>query len=61
MANFELYHYTRKPTGCNKPGLWSPRLPDLTPVDLYLKGHMKALVYLKTVHTQGDMCSLIEA
>jgi hypothetical protein len=35
-------HY---PDRRNGPVLWPPRSPDLTPVDLYLWGHLKDIVY----------------
>ena len=29
---------------------WPPRSPDLTPMDLFLWGYMKALIYTSQVH-----------
>ena len=38
--------------GRGGPVAWSPRSPDLTPLDYYLWGHMKTLVYETTVDSR---------
>jgi len=35
-----------------EPVAWPPRSPDLTPLDYYLWGHMKTLVYETKVHSK---------
>jgi hypothetical protein len=47
---------------------WSPRSPDLSPLDLYLWGHQKSLVYSAPVdneetfhHRIADACQTIHS
>jgi len=66
-------HYTRHmreylnesfPTrwlGRGGPVAWSPRSPDLTPLDYYLWGHMKTLVYETKVDSRAALCHRIFA
>jgi len=60
-------HYTRHVTeylnesfrnrwsGHGGPVAWAPRLPDLTPLDYYLWGHMKTLVYKTEVESRAAL------
>lgn len=41
------------------PYLWPPRSPDLNPLDLFLWGHLKTLVYETPVHDVEDLQDLI--
>ena len=47
--------------GCGGPVAWPPRLPDLTPLDYYLWGHMKILVYESKVDSRAALRHLIFA
>ena len=39
--------------GRGGPVAWPPRSPDLTPLDIYIWGHMKTLVYeVRSIHEQ---------
>ena len=40
---------------------WPPRSPDLTPLDFYLWGHIKSLVYVKNYENLTDQKSFISA
>jgi len=42
--------------GCGGPVAWPPRSPDLTPLDYYLGGHMKTLVYETKVDSRAALC-----
>jgi hypothetical protein len=33
---------------------WSPRLPDFTPMNFFLLGHIKALIHTSTVDSEED-------
>ena len=44
--------------GRGGPVAWPPRSPDLTPLDYYLWGHMKTLVY-ETRSIQEQHCAII--
>jgi hypothetical protein len=37
-----------------EPITWTPRSPDLTPLDFFLWGYMQSLVYETPVETQHD-------
>ena len=41
--------------GRGGPVAWPPRSPDLTPLDYYLWGHMKTLVYETKVHSRAEL------
>jgi len=41
--------------GRGGPVAWPPRSPDLTPLDYYLWGHMKTLVYETKVESRAAM------
>ena len=34
---------------------WPPRSPDLTPLDFFLWGHMKSLIYATPVESEEDL------
>ena len=38
---------------------WPPRSPDLTPLDFYLRTHMKSLVYETPVESQMDLVARV--
>ena len=40
---------------------WPPRSPDLTPLDFYLWGHIKSLVYIKNYENLTDLKNFISA
>jgi hypothetical protein len=41
-------------------GLWPPRSPDLSPLDFFLCGHLKSVVYLKHPHTVAELRANIQ-
>ena len=41
--------------GRGGPVAWPPRSPDLTPLDYYLWGHMKTLVYETKVNSKAEL------
>jgi len=41
--------------GSGGPVAWPPRSPDLTPLDYYLRGHMKTLVYETNVDSRAAL------
>ena len=43
------------------PVAWPPRSPDLTPLDYYIWGHMKTLVYETKVDSRAELCARIFA
>ena len=43
------------------PVAWPPRSPDLTPIDYYIWGHMKTLVYEKKVDSRRELRARILA
>lgn len=45
--------------GRNGPVPWPPRSPDLTPLDFYLWGHMKSLVYETPVESEMDLVARV--
>lgn len=47
--------------GRGGPTSWPPRSPDLTPVDFFLWGHMKNLVYETPVETEEDLVARVMA
>lgn len=46
--------------GRNGPVRWSPRSPDITPLDFFLWGHIKALVYRTPVQNIQDLTNRIQ-
>ena len=53
-------NFPRRWIGRNGPIPWPPRSPDLNPLDYYLWGRMKALVYETEVNTQEELLRRIE-
>ena len=47
--------------GRGGPIAWPPRSPDLTPLDYYIWGHMKMLVYETKVHSRTALRARIFA
>jgi hypothetical protein len=47
--------------GRGGPVIWPPRSPDLTPLDYYLWGHMKSLVYSNKPQTRDELIQNIMA
>lgn len=45
--------------GRNGPWKWPPRSPDLTPLDFYIWGHLKSLVYSTPVRTREELLNRI--
>ena len=41
--------------GRGGPISWPPRSPDMTPLDFFLWGNLKRLIYLTPVHTRDDL------
>lgn len=44
----------------NGPVAWPPRSPDITPMDFYVWGHLKDIVYATTVETREELVERIE-
>lgn len=51
--------YPNRWIGRGGPIAWPPRSPDLTPMDFYLWGHLKTLVYSSPVHTREELLQRI--
>jgi len=45
--------------GRGGPVSWPPRSPDLTPLDYFLWGHMKSMVYAKQSHNRDELINRI--
>jgi hypothetical protein len=43
--------------GLGGPTAWPPRSPDFTPMDFFLWGHIKALIYKSPVDSEEDLIS----
>ena len=48
-------HYSGRRIGRNGPVAWSPRSPDLNPIDFYLLGHVKIEVYSTPVTNVDEL------
>jgi hypothetical protein len=48
-------HYPQRWIGRGSPVAWPPRSPDLNPLDFFLWGHLKSLVYATPVNTQQEL------
>ena len=48
-------HYTRRWIGRGGPQAWPARSPDLTPLDFYLWGHLKKLVYGEEITSEQHL------
>lgn len=51
--------YPNRWIGRGGPFAWPPRSPDLTPLDYYLWGHMKSLVYETPILSEEDLIGRI--
>jgi hypothetical protein len=51
--------YPNRWIGRGGPFPWPPRSPDLTPLDFFLWGHLKYLVYKTPVNTRNDLLNRI--
>ena len=47
--------YDNRWVGRNGPVKWPPRSPDLTPLDYFLWGWMKSMVYSTSIGTQEEL------
>lgn len=47
--------YGRQWIGRGGPVSWPPRSPDLNPIDFYVWGHLKTLVYERPIDTRDDL------
>lgn len=59
VRNFLNRKYPQRWIGRNGPIHWPARSPDLTPLDFYLWGHMKQLVYATTSTTREELITKI--
>lgn len=48
-------NYADRWIGRAGPQPWPPRSPDLNPIDFFLWGHLKSLVYITPVLNEGDL------
>lgn len=55
VASFLNRKYPGKWIGLNGPVKWPPRSPDLTPLDFFLWGYLKELVYQEPVHNADEL------
>lgn len=53
-------NYTDRWIGRAGPQFWPPRSPDLNPIDFFLWGHLKTLVYTTPVQSEEDLRNRIE-
>lgn len=60
--------YPRRWIGRSEPYSWPPKSSDLNPLDFFLWGHLKTLVYETSVHNINDLreriiagCNVIQA
>lgn len=51
--------YGRRCIGRGGPVHWPPRSPDLTPLDFFVWGHMKSLVYSSPVRDEMDLVARV--
>ena len=54
-------HFPRNAAGQDRNITWPPRSPDLIPLDFYLWGHIKSLVYVKNYENLTDLKNSISA
>lgn len=47
--------------GQHGPVAWPPRSPDLNPLDFYLWGHVKSVVYATPVDTEDELLARVQA
>lgn len=51
--------FGRKWIGRGGPVAWPPRSPDLSPLDFFVWGHMKSLIYDTPIETEEDLIARI--
>lgn len=61
VRNFLNEHFFNRWIGRGGPQAWPPRSPDLTPLDYYLWGDMKRMVYATEVDTREQLRNRIIA
>lgn len=62
VRQFLNQHFREKWIGRGGPVSWPPRSPDLNPIDFFLWGTLKSLVYERPVNTRADLLQrIIEA
>lgn len=61
VRGFLNANYRRRWIGRGGPVSWPPRSPDLNPLDFFLWGRMKTLVYETPVENEMDLVARIEA
>jgi hypothetical protein len=54
-------HYPGCLIGGGEPIAWPPRPPDLNPLDFYLWGHVKSVVYATAIDNVPTLCALTMA
>jgi hypothetical protein len=47
-------HYPGQGIGKNRPVVWHPSSPDLTPANFCLSGHLSSTVYTQRCNTQDE-------
>ncbi|XP_066600142.1 uncharacterized protein [Prorops nasuta] len=57
--NLVVEKFQRRWIGRGAPVQWPPRSPDLTPLDFFLWGHVKSLVYVTPVETENQLIERI--
>ncbi|CAK9803084.1 hypothetical protein ANTQUA_LOCUS3575 [Anthophora quadrimaculata] len=60
VRNFLNEQFPNRWIGRSGPILWPPRSPDLTPVDYYVWGCMKDLVYAEEIRNKNHVIRKIE-
>lgn len=61
VRNWLNGHYPNRWVGRNGPVVWPPRSPDINPIDFFLWGHIKNVVYATEVQTVDDLWQRIQA
>lgn len=60
VRNWLNIHYPERWIGRGGPVAWPARSPDLTPLDFFLWGHLKALVYRNPIRTREELIESIQ-
>lgn len=55
VTQYLNHNYPLRWIGRGGPILWPPRSPDLTPLDFFLWGHLKSVVYKSKVHSLEEL------
>ena len=61
VIDFLNYHYPDKWIGTYGPIQWPARSPDLSPLDYFLWGHLKDVVYEEPIEDMADLVNKIQA